>query len=74
MREQSSPITAHLEPEQDGLPRAVPRQNQRLSDRIMMAFHHACDQADFEVAEQLLCVLSMALNRPQAKLSTMPGT
>jgi hypothetical protein len=29
----------------------------------MMAFHQACDQADFEVAEQLLCVLSMALNR-----------
>ena len=35
----------------------------RLSDKILVAFHQACDQADFEVAERLLHVLEMALNR-----------
>jgi hypothetical protein len=31
--------------------------NRRTSDHILIAFHHACDQRDFEVAEQLLIVL-----------------
>ena len=35
----------------------------RLSDKILIAFHHACDQGDFEVAEQLLQVLEMMLKR-----------
>jgi hypothetical protein len=34
----------------------------RLSDKILVAFHQACDQHDFEVAERLLGVLEMALN------------
>jgi len=41
----------------------VPRYTRRLSDKILIAFHHACDQADFEVAEQLLHVLEMMLTR-----------
>jgi hypothetical protein len=40
-----------------------PRYTRRLSDKILIAFHHACDQADFEVAEQLLHVLEMMLTR-----------
>jgi hypothetical protein len=40
-----------------------PRYSRRLSDKILIAFHHACDQADFEVAEQLLAVLEMMLTR-----------
>ena len=32
----------------------APRYSRRLSDKILIAFHHACDQSDFEVAEQLL--------------------
>ena len=40
-----------------------PRYSRRLSDKILIAFHHACDQADFEVAEQLLHVLEMMLTR-----------
>jgi hypothetical protein len=39
------------------------RQGRRLSDKILVAFHQACDQADFEVAEQLLRVLEMMLTR-----------
>lgn len=42
---------------------APPRYTRRLSDKILIAFHHACDQADFEVAEQLLHVLEMMLSR-----------
>jgi hypothetical protein len=35
----------------------------RLSDKILIAFHHACDQGDVEVSERLLHVLEMLLNR-----------
>jgi len=42
---------------------AAPRYSRRLSDKILIPFHHACDQADFEVAEQLLHILEMMLTR-----------
>jgi hypothetical protein len=41
----------------------APRYSRRLSDKILIAFHHACDQADFEVAEQLLRILENLLTR-----------
>ena len=44
-------------------PAAAPRHSRRLSDKILLAFHHACDQADYEVAEQLLHVLEMMIHR-----------
>ena len=44
-----------------GIGSAAPRYSRRLSDKILIAFHHACDQADFEVAEQLLHVLESLL-------------
>jgi len=49
----------------EGNPRVgiSPRQGRRLSDKILVAFHQACDQGDFEVAEQLLRVLEMMLTR-----------
>jgi hypothetical protein len=40
-----------------------PRYGRRLSDKILVAFHQACDQGDFEVADQLLRVLEMMLRR-----------
>ena len=40
-----------------------PRHSRRLSDKILIAFHHACDQSDFEVAEQLLRILELMLTR-----------
>lgn len=43
--------------------RGAPRHSRRLSDKILIAFHHACDQSDFEVAEQLLRLLEMMLSR-----------
>jgi hypothetical protein len=39
------------------------RYSRRLSDKILIAFHHACDQSDIEVAEQLLRILEMMLTR-----------
>lgn len=42
----------------------APRYSRRLSDKILIAFHHACDQGDYEVAEQLLRVLENMLERP----------
>jgi hypothetical protein len=41
----------------------TPRYTRRLSDKILIAFHHECDQSDFQVAEQLLHVLEMMLTR-----------
>jgi hypothetical protein len=42
----------------DTMTATMPRRyKRRLSDRILIAFHQACDQADFEVAEGLLEVL-----------------
>ena len=42
---------------------SLPRHTRRLSDKVLVAFHHACDTADLEVAEQLLATLEMMLSR-----------
>lgn len=42
---------------------AVPRYSRRLSDKILIAFHHACDQSDYQIAEQLLLVLENLVTR-----------
>jgi hypothetical protein len=42
----------------------IARQGRRLSDKILVAFHHACDQHDLEVAEHLLRVVELMLHRP----------
>src|ERR1700751_5497226 len=41
----------------------APRYSRRLSDKILLAFHHACDQGDYEIAEQLLHILENMLTR-----------
>jgi hypothetical protein len=40
-----------------------PRYTRRLSDKVLIAFHHACDQHEIEVAAQLLDVLEFMTNR-----------
>jgi hypothetical protein len=50
----------------DGPDRATgagPRHGRRLSDKILVAFHHACDAQDLLVAEQLLKTLEGMLTR-----------
>ncbi|MCE2921211.1 MAG: hypothetical protein ACK5WN_16970 [Alphaproteobacteria bacterium] len=44
----------------------IPKQTRRLSDKVLIAFHHACDQADFDVANDLLVILEKMLKRPNA--------
>ena len=53
-------------PEEGANPaRAPQRYTRRLSDKILIAFHQACDQGGFEVADQLLRVLeTMVMRRP----------
>jgi hypothetical protein len=41
----------------------APRYSRRLSDKIFLAFHHACDQRDYEIAERLLHVLEAEMTR-----------
>jgi hypothetical protein len=42
---------------------AAARHGRRLSDKILVAFHHACDAQDLAVAEQLLKTLESMLTR-----------
>jgi hypothetical protein len=39
------------------------RHGRRLSDKILVAFHHACDAQDLMVAEQLLRTLENMVTR-----------
>ena len=48
----------------------APRYSRRLSDKILIAFHQACDQADFDVAEQLLHILEQMLQRTPSTTDT----
>ena len=50
----------------EGVAGGAPRYTRRLSDKILIAFHHACDQSDYEVAEQLLRTLELLLTRRPA--------
>lgn len=41
----------------------IPRNSRRLSDKVLVAFHHACDTTDLEIAEHLLRILELMLTR-----------
>ena len=41
----------------------VMRYSRRLSDKILIAFHHACDQENFDIAGELLRVLETLVQR-----------
>jgi hypothetical protein len=43
----------------------VPRYSRRLSDEVLIAFHIACDQHDFDAAETLLRIVEAMHERPQ---------
>jgi len=43
----------------------------RLSDKILVAFHQACDQHDFEVAERLLILQRRPLSVPNRRRHDM---
>jgi hypothetical protein len=48
-------------------PDARPSNDRRLTDKIFVAFHQACDQADFDAAALLLSVLELMAKRPAPK-------
>lgn len=50
----------------DTVSEAAPRYSRRLTDKLLVAFHHACDQREFEVAQQLLLMLETLVTRPPA--------
>lgn len=39
------------------------RHTRRLEDKLLVAFHHACDVNDLEIAAQVLNVLELMLGR-----------
>ena len=60
------PKTAGMEAEAG--PEFVHRHSRRLSDKILGAFHHACDVNDLSVAIDLLQILEfMTMRRPRAE-------
>jgi hypothetical protein len=41
----------------------VRRHTRRLEDKLLVAFHHACDVSDIEVARHILQILELMLAR-----------
>ena len=41
------------------------RHTRKLFDKVLVAFHHACDVGDLDVAERLLPVMEMMTTRRQ---------
>jgi hypothetical protein len=64
-------ISADEQLDHDPAPPPETRYARRLSDKILLAFHHACDQTDFEVADDLLDVLEFMAN---GRTSNLGGT
>ena len=46
----------------------VGRASRRLSDKILHAFHHACDYQDYSAAEELLRVAEGAIVRHKPQM------
>jgi hypothetical protein len=53
----SSPLLATDQPSFP--PASEPRYSRRLTDKILIAFHHACDQQNLPVAGELLEVMAL---------------
>ncbi len=59
-------MTDEVEAVEDAGGAAAPtgtRYGRRLSDNILVAFHHACDQDDLEIADGLLRLLERLVER-----------
>jgi hypothetical protein len=61
-----SAVEDTTDPPVTGSNAGLPRHNRRLSDKLLLAFHQACDQNDAFVAIQLLTILeTMFTRRPR---------
>jgi len=47
----------------NGIGASLPRHTRRLSDKVLVAFHHACDTSDLEMAGRLLSIFETILTR-----------
>jgi hypothetical protein len=45
------------------------RYTRRLSDKVLVAFHQACDQSEYEIAQQLLNILETLVARSSSHSS-----
>jgi len=60
---ESEPTVSDRTIQREMAPSGPRRAGRGLSDRILVAFHHACDLRDFEIAEQLLRTLELLVTR-----------
>ena len=44
------------------------RRTRRLSDKILIAFHQACDEGEIEMASRLLAIVEALTQRPSTSL------
>ena len=58
---EEDPLRSEGGPVPDAAP--VRRHSRRLEDKLLIAFHHACDVADLEVARTVLHIVETMLNR-----------
>ena len=52
------------QPQPQDTPIPPHRRERRLIDKIIIAFHFACDQGDLEVARRLLTIAETVLRKP----------
>ena len=50
----------------EAVPPSIPKHTRRLSDKLFLAFHQACDTVNLDVAEQLLRILEKIMSKPHS--------
>ena len=59
----SSDSSAYVDTVLEAVSFSTPRHTRRLSDKLFVAFHQACDTAELDVAEQLLGILEKMMSK-----------
>ncbi|MGI4796511.1 MAG: hypothetical protein ACRYG8_21120 [Janthinobacterium lividum] len=59
----SSDSSAYVDTGLEAVSFSTPRHTRRLSDKLFVAFHQACDTAELDVAEQLLGILEKMMSK-----------
>ena len=59
----SSDSLAYVDTVLEAVSFSTPRHTRRLSDKLFVAFHQACDTAELDVAEQLLGILEKMMSK-----------
>ena len=59
----SSDNSAYVDTAPEAVSLSTPRHTRRLSDKLFVAFHQACDTAELDVTEQLLGILEKMMSK-----------